>query len=344
MRAQIIKVVCLLVCVAAMCGCSVTSYVTTQFDVLRPAYYTLPSDIDSVVIVNGVRVFNINDSLLMMVDEETRSVQREYLDKMPSMVCNVLGNSIVRGGYLSAKMESVPMDMSKVVAKVDSLCKVHRVDAILVMSEAEYSSALRVEEGSGMSGMYIAVARMMSVLKSRFTVVMPRGVKFDLEQRNDTLYWDSAGESISEVVDGLPSFREKYFETVRYVGDVMAMQLSPSWERVTRKVLTSSSAKMIDASQWVGREEWEKARDIWYQVYEDGSEADKVRSAINLAIYYERNDDAVNAAKWSSCALDMLAGEKKKRMSSEEDMAKRIFERMMQRQRELKELDKQMEA
>lgn len=330
------------IAIMSLSACSVTGYIPIKYEVLRPAYYTLPSGIDSVLVVSCQMNDNFKDETLKYVAEKTdKEKQKTFMERIPAMVCATVMNGMEKSGYISAKMELHPMSLSSLETAVDSLCERHGVDAVLYMSDIEYDCGISTID---IIDEYACDAVISSVLKTKFSMYMPNGVKFSLEQRRDTIQWACSGNinPSGGIFLKMPNYKEIYYYTAQSVGENVVDQICPGWDIVDRKVLMSNNSLMIDATRWVKQNEWDNARDIWFQMYGRNKVQNKILSAINLSIYYEREDDVENAAKWSSEALDLIEANGIEKYMSEKELAETIFNNMMKRKQELKELSKQM--
>lgn len=321
-------------------GCNEKIYTPIQYEVLRPAYYTLPHGLDDIVIVIGLNEWECFDSVSVLNNYLHNNARETMIKRLPSLMCNLLRANLDNSGYLTAKIEPKLMPISTLDGKIDSLCKAHDSDALLVLSDASFKCQLNSKYREDQSLWGVST----SVFNSQFTVMMPQGTKFSLEPRSDTLMWSyeiyedfKAGELYYD----LPDYREVYYYTAQMVAEKMSDQLCPGWTMRNRELFVTNNILMLGASKCVRRGEWDKARDIWLQVLQKGKAEAKIHAALNLAIYYEFKDDVDNATRWSSDAIFMIEKFKRKNMTEEQNAAVVIFNEMMTRKREQQILEGQ---
>ncbi len=316
-------------------ACSTASYTSYNIEQLRPAYYTLPSTVEKILVVNCAEQGEVSDILI----SNKRSDQTAYLRRIPDMACAVLSAEINSSDFKHASTENRHWNFERMLQKSDSLCSANEADLILALRDYDYKSKL--EGGKYPSEGMICVS-LLGIMRSQFVLVTPSGISSELEERNDTLEWSFCDTSEEAVIQRLPQYNEVYFHTAENVGEECAKQLTPTWQTVNRYMLSSDARKMQDAVRWAYNENWDNARDLWVENFKVAVGADKARTAYNIALYYEHEGDIDEASIWCSKALDLYHLKPGKKMKSELELAQNLFDSLVKRQEECKILDKQM--
>ncbi|MDP4276404.1 MAG: DUF6340 family protein [Bacteroidota bacterium] len=123
-------------------------------------------------------------------------------------------------------------------------------------------------------------------------------------QHNDTLFWDKAGEDTQMALDEMPDFSETLPEMADYVAERIAPIVGPYWETVERFYYISGSYRLKDAVDYLNKNNWDTAAEIWKQEYAKGFAlgCGRFRAAMNLILYYERAGIPDLAMDWCNKA------------------------------------------
>jgi len=313
-------------------SCGTTSYKPYSFEQLRAADYTLPQNVNNIVI--SVTNDNFIDAdITYGRDGNTSGQERKaYAKYIPAMMCTVLSDAINKSEYLKASVSSSPIIDTLSIQERDSIFKASHADAMIMVKKCVYRSQLMKDRWGK------EIDHMTTSLSTELQFVLPNGATRNFQTLNDTITWWLAYED-----DQFPSYKQLYYSISEQSGQHFAALLLPSWEKRQRSLLGSNSSKMRDAISWTERDDWEKARDIWADVVKSGGIQDQARAAINMGLYYEREDNELESAMWFSKALDILQNNSKcKKMKEETKMAQNLFNRAIDRQHEKVRLDKQM--
>lgn len=327
------QIIVSLLAMMSFASCSVISYVPVQYEVLLPAYYTMPYNIDSIVVVNGLYDFKYNDVTLTVADTALKVKQEKFLKRITSLVCNVVRDGMEKSGYISAKMDLRIMSPLYVEMKVDSLCRAHGVDAVMVLSDANYKALAKYNPYD--------VNLLKTILDCKFDIYTSRGKKISLEQVKDSIIWPCYDE-YGLVEFPLPDYKEVYFYTAQKVGEKVVDQLCPGWSVKNRNILVTNERAFMDAAQWLKQGEWEQAKNLWIKEYGNDNMKNRIIASINMAMYNEYMDNVEDAIKWSCEAMDLIDANPKIKMKEERAIANSIFKDLMIRKQELDILSKQM--
>lgn len=326
---QLICNIAVAIVAMAITSCNSICYTPYTFEQLRAADYTLPSDVQKVVIISCSKPI-VEDSTYNTTDTAYINARLRYAQHMPALICSVLSDKINKSGYLTSEIDARFNTLGEIIANSDSICKKHNADAMLVINKNIYSSFVELTRYDDLI--------MVSAMQTDLQFVTKQGIVKQFETQHDTLTWVLTEDNTS-----FPAYRELYYSISEQVGTHIAMQLLPSWEKRKRVVVGTSSRQMADANNWVEADEWDKAKDIWADVTQNGNELNKVCATLNIGLYYERMDNVLESAMWFSKALDLIEqNANNKNIQSLKHTANMLFQRSIDRQHEKLLLDKQI--
>ena len=309
-------------------ACNSISYTPYTFEQLRAADYTLPANIHKIV-VSSCTLPIVDDSTYYTTDTAYINARMKYAMHMPALVCSVLADKLNKSGYISAEIESDHASLSSILSNADSICAKHKADAMLVVTNCTYFGSVKMS----MEDEIIMVSAMQTDLK----FITPQGITRPFETQHDTLTW------LLNSSDKFPPYREIYYSISEQTGQHIAMQIIPSWETRKRAIVGTSARALTDAANWAQTDEWDKAKDIWADIAQNGTGTDKVCATIDLGLYYERADNVLESAMWFSKALDLIEQEQKNTtIQNMKRPVEMLFQRSIDRQYEKLLLDKQM--
>lgn len=347
------KILGILLCTISL-SCFSTNYREVRYEILRPAYYTLPSNIDSLLIVSCVDNPLVIDEYLINLPDSQLIKALKVKRSMPAIICNVMLNEINASDYLKIKIQPQTIPWQKLRQMPDSICKESGADAILALTRFDYEAKVEVinepsytdEDLANVSygrlnNVATSYIRPYSTTQTQFMLLMPNRQSRHLDLRCDTMQYDPYWQTLGDTT--IYRQVELYYATAENVGQCMASMFYPAWEYETRTLVVTDSKNMLDAYKWTLRKEWEEAKNLWMQAVEQGSTADKISSMINIAIYYDRLDNVQEAAMWYSKSLDLIESTPSKdEFLQEKYFAEKYFEAAIYRMQEQDILDKQM--
>jgi len=200
----------------------------------------------------------------------------------------------------------------------DDLIQLLGVDFILALNETKMTDTYSIqllEDGS-----YRALIR--GDLQNKIYLYFPDSQNPKQLNIQDTLYWDGYGATNEDAMNMLPSSNKILEDASFFAGESIAKYLVPHWGKVTRSLFYDDSPKMVDASIYAKKNQWEQARRIWQTLYESRSTGDSsnlifnsenllaAKAAYNMAVSYELFGDLVTANTWIDHAIDAAGGEK----------------------------------
>lgn len=315
-----------------LASCSTTSYAPYTFEQLRAADYTLPPSVSKVVIATLDTSFSIDDYAIILTGDTIVQAKRlAYSTFIPGMMCAVFSNNINKSEFIRSDVMSKCLIANKLSNQADSILKEHKADAMIVIKRCKYESKLIKPQNSYDSQV------MVSTLTTDMQFMMLNGATRQFQTMRDTINWYPNNDGY------FPQYKETYYSIAEQAGNHLSAILLPSWETRRRSLLSSNTKSMRDAIAWTERGDWEKARDLWAEEVKSGKVQDQARAAINLGLFYEREDNELESAMWFSKALDIMQNNSKcKSMTEELKFTQQLFNRAIDRQHEKTILDKQM--
>lgn len=127
----------------------------------------------------------------------------------------------------------------------------------------------------------------------------------------DEIFWDGYGISVEEARRKIINEKEVVQEASDFAGEIPIQYLLPTWESSSRSYYSSGCLELRDASVFVREESWDEALKLWMDAYKSKKSKIKMRSAFNIALYYEVHDDIEKAVEWANKA-HQIAAEKEK--------------------------------
>ncbi len=331
---------------AALTSCASVSYKVVDFDVLRPADYTMPSWADTVLIVDNASTPECVDST-MPYDYITNIVSPNTARLVGQYVAHALTKDFKQSGYMVMR-EAGDRYINLTSGRIDSLLSGHPSTVILSLDDISCKSVLRMagKEYDEESGEMLSCIDIVGETKTQMSLITAPFVKQRLSERTDTIIFRSCDTSIAYIATHYPSLVSRYQQQGTDVGHKYAEALLPSWERVYRSLYVTTTQDMVAAATWVEQGDWDEAKNLWTRAATEAKKKpERVRASLNMALAYEREDNPAAASMWCSKALDIIESCDSKTaaaLSSEKKRAESMFSYLMQRITEKNDLDKQM--
>ncbi len=276
-----------------------------SFEILEPAAITYPTNVKKIGYLNRsplsftsfeqIDVQSLNDTDLYMLDTMiSRSMTRGF-EEGKSVTSLPYMDSIL---YLTArKKDTLSREALLPKAWVMNICHEYNLDALIsfdyyIIKIIEFINYNIV--GSQMLKDYVFVPEV------RWTLYIPEKEEpLDIYTFNDTLYFVSQ--------DTFPS--EKYLSAVDMirmgvtdVGYTYGIRNVPVWNEITRIVFVGYDKELRLARSFTDKGDWDSAMNIWEMNLASEDVRMAAKSAHNLAVYYELEDDLVKAMEYSKKA------------------------------------------
>lgn len=323
---------------------SCKTYKEVHYDVLRPAAYSVPPEIKSLVVVNNSFPFNADNAHIAMVVGDEVRLDTVQVDSFAAIVISSLRKELAYRQFFdtvyadTVRYNQVDVGRAfKVLrpSEVSSICSKFDADAVLSLEGARYGTNINVLD---MGEEYFSTMDANGLL---FWRLYDRYEKVPLYKTSqvDTIFWSGVGANVNNSVGSFPSLKDATIELGGYLGATFADQLVPFWEPVTRRIYVSGNPLFVNASEWLAKDNRYEAEKIWAYIYEKGSAKEKWRSANNIAVSMEARGELKKAMEWayqSYQACENAGG------IEAVDAAKDLYVDLVRRYRDEKKLSKQV--
>lgn len=270
-------------------------------DYLNPAKISFPKELKKVGIVNAVpsdyttqkakSSWDNNKALLLGDANLLTESLAEYLAEANYFDEVVIYDSILQLGQ--ENVENHPLTTEEInnlidVLQVDFLVSVE--DILLNAEKKEYLigdfiiSQLEVETKAGMK----------AYLPNRTSHIFK-------DQIIDTLYWD-----LNDPANFYIREKQLVEEASIYTGEKLASRLAPQWKTAERLLYIDGNKTLRKASKLVKENQWDEALKWWNNFYDSSDNIkNKMKAALNIAVYFEMKDNFKKAIEWATIATDL---------------------------------------
>jgi len=295
---------------ALLSACSAFNEIT--FEVLKPAGFSVPPEIKSVVLVDNSVDFPDTAANIIKVNEEIVKVDTTKVLDYPAHVISTVGEELNNRMFF----DTVYVDTLKhkkfvhgkqieelMPSQIDSICSRYGVDAIVSLDAYKYTnvvSIINIADYEYYSAYDASAINIWRIYRCADHSVM------NVHLQKDTIFWEGSGESMNGSVRSFPKFSDATYEIGSYLAYKYVDYLAPHWEEVTRRLYTNGNMNFQNATEWISKGNWEEAEKIWNYIYKNGSNSARIKAAINLAVAFERIGDIDNAIKWGYNAYESM--------------------------------------
>jgi hypothetical protein len=286
-----------------------------SIETCRPASITFPEDVKKVLIVNHVAP---------QPDVPFESTFRKLPDSIQITAdsaiagfCRILGQEIAQSPYFADVRlyeGAYPVntlyafDSELTTSEVRQLCDEHDVDAVISVDKLFFHIKESIQRLYGLDAGYETETGLSGVLRIRLP---DQETPLQVVRLSDTIYTRSHPDEYFEYETGAPDPRSILSPVAEYVATQTRTYFIPYWSADTRWYYVSPSSRWKEASAYAAAEKWEKAAEIWANLYEKAtkkaaSPKTKARLASNLALCAELADDLTQALSWAGKAYQHL--------------------------------------
>ena len=293
-------------------GCS--SFSEMNFEVLRPAGFSFPPEIKSVVLVDNSKVFPDTNVNVIMLDDAIIKIDTNKVAVYSTSVLNTIKEELLsRLFFDTVYIDTIqykiignrdPLDKLS-NAQIKDICKKYKADAIISLDAYRYANDINIKTSSDYfySSYDASAINYWRVYNCTDMSVM------NIHLQKDTIFWDGFGSSVNSSLGKFIDFGKATHEIGLYLSYQMADYLVPYWEEVTRNLYTSGSMHFLNATDWVNKNNWQEAEKIWNYIFTNGSKKARVKAALNLALAFERQGHIKEATDWAYKAYKILEGD-----------------------------------
>ncbi|TAJ12007.1 hypothetical protein DMA11_14540 [Marinilabiliaceae bacterium JC017] len=331
--------------VVLLVGCA--TYSELNFDILRPAKFSMPPEIKSVVLIDNGYPFRDTSVNVLKIGWQKFVMDTVWADDFGKKALHALKNELdARNFYDTVFIDSLTYN-SKETGKllrplsddsIQSIRKRYNADAIITIDGYRYNNEAEVMTIG--EGYYYATLDASGVLFWRIYDTAS-GTELISHVQRDTIFWDGEGGSFDWAMADFPSFPEAAGEVASYLGYQFADFTAPHWETVNRRMYTSGNVPFVNATDWINQNNWDEAEKLWRFVFENRKGKQKARAALNLALAMENKGRFKEALYWSHEA-QCLYTDKSSFINAEKKYAVWFYVEMAKRMREHNKIKQQV--
>lgn len=288
-----------------------------SIDYMVPSDISFPSTLKRVAIVNNVSSNPDNkmivepkgDSLLTK-NELKRAIT--YSNGLPAITTESLAKALAEANYfdevvicdsvLRAK-DILPREATLSKEEVQKLADNLDVDVIISLENVQIKAVRAIHfipewgafQGTTDAKIYPTIKVYLPLRKGPMVTI----------NANDSIYWEEIGNTESYTLSRMINDEELIKESSNFAGTIPVKYLTPYWKTANRFIYSSGSVEMRDAAIYVHEKSWEKAFPLWELTYQSKNEKQQMRSALNIALYYEMKDSIEEAEKWALKAQEL---------------------------------------
>ncbi len=279
-----------------------------SFEILEPAVITYPENVQKVGYLN--RSPRTHDSF---VNEELFTLNNTDLYILDTIICNSIKRGFEDGkneyalsfldsiSYLVLRRnDTIGMNSNISVNDVINICDQFGLNAIISMDyyNLHFGEYIYLEFDKGQyEKAYVLYLNM------KWTVNIP-GRVMPLKEFNyiDTLYFVTQDTlPVTKYISPLEVMRNGTYE----VGYAFGKWNVPGWNEISRVVYIGREYELRSATKYTDEGDWDSALKIWNEHLKSEDKRLAAKSAHNLAVYYEIEDDLIQALDYSKRANEL---------------------------------------
>ena len=298
MLIRLTKIVLVIGLLGFLLSCATVS--PLKIDVLRPAAYSVPPEILSVVVVDNSMPFRDAELPKNYGSVDKFEIDTLWLDSLGLFTSQAFADELKYKNFFdtvyfhptSLNRNIINPHLGEIpISLVDSLCKVYNAQGVISLELfnciARYKTIPLGYGSSDFSDLYVVYLDLKGTLY--WKIYLPNGFVLDSYIQRDTVYWDRS----------LPTVKDAIETMAWHMGKNAVKRVAPYWETIERNVFSGGSLLFAQAKDFQEANNWEEAAKVWYYIYENGRKKEKARAAFNLALSYEVRGNFDEAIAWS---------------------------------------------
>ena len=282
-----------------------------SIDYMVPADISFPSTLKRVAIVNNVSS-NPDNEMILEPKKDSLSKGNElkraitYGNGIPSTTTESLAKALSEANYFDEVVicdsalrarDILPREATLSKEEVEKLAKNLDVDVIISLENIQLKAVRAINfipewgifQGTTDAKVYPTIKVYLPSRKGPMVTI----------NTNDSIYWEETGRTEAYVLNRMISDKELIRESSDFAGTIPVKYLAPYWKTANRFIYSSGSIEMRDAAVYVREKSWEKALPLWKNAYQSKNEKQQMRSALNIALYYEMQDSIEESERWA---------------------------------------------
>ncbi len=306
------------------------SYIT--FEILEPAPVTFPKVVEEVAYLNRAPKPEaaFDEATLMQNDQKdlfildtiiVNGLRRGFLDVMQDSPLDYLREPV----FLSSRRNDTTGQEEALPAyQVRAICDRYGSDALISQEYYGLRLGKTVRFNWSIQQQEEVYALLQEVM---WRVYLPDSVNpLDEFRIYDTLFYvNYAEDPVSMHYSPTEMIRDAFYSA----GEIYGSHLVPLWIEISRPVFRGRETLLKKAAQYTDAGEWEKARELWAKGVKSDNTDLVGKSAHNLAIYYELEDELEQALMMAELAFESWDNEETDRYYTDLQLRVRKKEKVL---------------
>ncbi len=283
--------------------CSCTSYRFATIDVLQPATYSLPIQIDSILILNNAKeqdcsqghstVRKLSKEIqTYLISEVKESKDTVDVDSTTNYAITAFSEAIKQSGIFSSGIKLIPTydESKKHTRSILDAFKSYNVDAIITLESLNYQDILTYHSAFE--------SELKTITHSDWNIYFIsnplKGHRFSTEE---SYYWSSKVNRT-----------ECIKEAASYNGIKAAKEIFPYWKSDNRLYFGGINYMYTSIDKDIKNNNWKSAATKWKRLYDGEKKSSymKGKMAYNMALFFEVKNELKTALDWINIANDIF--------------------------------------
>lgn len=325
---------------------------TLQVEILKPALFTLPDEIDTVAVFKR-DLYHSDTVTFKYFDVDNTKIITDNSVHYPNLsnkCVDALAKYLDNEGYFR-KVINYRDSMNYLFAKGDSLVNYHellkklKVDACIFLDYFQLDDRLTnntsnyfMDEIINSFPEFKNSSKVEGIEANLFWTVSIKGdtAKYVCKQPDDLYY----GDSVNPELFSRDNFSHKKLleNTAEYLGKAFAAKMNPSWLKVERTYYRSNNTNMQKAEKYFMSDNWLKAAEIYNKETNNKNRNIAAKARYNMALICEMEGKPDAAIDWLVRSYSSYA----QKNEAHEFNCKQYIDLLAKRKKEIERLGKQI--
>lgn len=282
-----------------------------SIDYMQPGELTFPSQLRKVAIVNNSG--NLPDNKLVTQADRPKENGSEvshatvYANGDAKIATESLAEEIAYQNYFDVVVicdsalranDKWPRESTLSQEEVKQLASDLNVDVIIALENLQFKATKTVRFLRDIDSYLGAVD--LKVYPTVRVYLPNRSTPMATLHPSDSIFWEELGGTVTGTMARMTPDTVIIKEASEFAGTIPVKQLLPQWKTGERYLYMGGNVQMRDAAVYVREDSWDKAFELWDQVYNNTkNEKKKMKAALNIAVHYELKDSLQQAEEWA---------------------------------------------
>lgn len=291
-----------------------------NFSVLTPAPITIPTDIQTIAIIDrslpeNTDINRLESILTLEGPQLARASRQSVMEGLKISLNNSTRYNVIvtnemflgssRGSILPDPLPWNLVDEMAAKYNADVIVCLEAFDSDFIIAAAKLPS--KNNPGAGAGG--------VATVNCGFRMYWPAQRMIADEYRfSHSMNWSAGGPAILAAINTIKVRSDAINNASREAGISYGRRVTPTWYRASRDYFTrgGGSADLFAGARMMQLNDWDKAIALLEGVTETGRKKARGRAAHNLAVIYEIKGDLHAAKEWTTVSWGMYRQKKSK--------------------------------